>query len=673
MDDLKRTTEYRKLLPFIAKASSDVGEGTLGEEVQALVLALNTHKTSGDHDGRYYTETEVGTLFSNHSVSGDHDGRYYTESEITSFLSLKADKAITLTAGNGLTGGGNLSADRTFNVGQGFGLTVSADAVAVNLAANFTWTGLHTFTQYLSTNSIFPSVSDVYDLGDYNKLWRKIWGSELSAIVFSQYEQVLLGGWFTVSKGEGTLSAAVTSAQTQIDFGTNNFATNDIVVFRGISSNNTPQMEYMKVGTLVSGTTYNVTRNLDGTGANDWPGGTVYGNWGKAGNGRVELNAYDTPRMSVYSHGAAIADFREQVRIGDLSNNWGYGVVYPAAYGVAQYGANTYGTDNYGAAFGAYAVGQANITIDPNNGVRIRNYNQTVIQLNGTDLNLTNNLADSVGAVIIDSLGFHYYHSGNERVRIGSLDNWDGGSFTGLKGIALGDYQDSYLTYDQTNGLIVKGNVAATSGYLKDLSITGVLTLSSTGYLRQGTGTWGSNFTGTAIWSENSVMNMGGWNAGVKQWWGGSDGKFYAGGGAVLLDEDGLAIRLDLTPDNQTPIIVWKKATTSNFGNLYDMGQIGANEINSMGTITDYFYMYAHGFNPDVDIVRLDVGSYTHSAGQKALIYISTTNNVQIVLDSEYQVITYTASGGHIFSGLVTVNDLFANNNVSALSFTDRP
>ena len=35
-------------------------------------------------------------------------------------------------AGSGLVGGGNLSADRTFNIGQGDGITVSTDAIAVN-------------------------------------------------------------------------------------------------------------------------------------------------------------------------------------------------------------------------------------------------------------------------------------------------------------------------------------------------------------------------------------------------------------------------------------------------------------------------------------------------------------------------------------------------------------
>jgi len=38
----------------------------------------------------------------------------------------------TLTAGSGLAGGGDLSTDRTFNIGQGDGITVSADSIAVD-------------------------------------------------------------------------------------------------------------------------------------------------------------------------------------------------------------------------------------------------------------------------------------------------------------------------------------------------------------------------------------------------------------------------------------------------------------------------------------------------------------------------------------------------------------
>jgi hypothetical protein len=47
-------------------------------------------------------------------------------------LSTKADKTTTLTAGAGLTGGGDLSVNRTLDVGAGTGITVAVDTVAVD-------------------------------------------------------------------------------------------------------------------------------------------------------------------------------------------------------------------------------------------------------------------------------------------------------------------------------------------------------------------------------------------------------------------------------------------------------------------------------------------------------------------------------------------------------------
>ena len=48
-------------------------------------------------------------------------------------IATKADKIITLTAGNGLIGGGNLGENRTFDVGQGAGIVVAADKVSAAL------------------------------------------------------------------------------------------------------------------------------------------------------------------------------------------------------------------------------------------------------------------------------------------------------------------------------------------------------------------------------------------------------------------------------------------------------------------------------------------------------------------------------------------------------------
>lgn len=47
-------------------------------------------------------------------------------------------KTVTITAGNGLTGGGDISTNRTLNVGAGNGITVSADAVAAKAGNGIT-------------------------------------------------------------------------------------------------------------------------------------------------------------------------------------------------------------------------------------------------------------------------------------------------------------------------------------------------------------------------------------------------------------------------------------------------------------------------------------------------------------------------------------------------------
>jgi hypothetical protein len=62
---------------------------------------------------------------------------------ITSALAGKASTGTTMSAGNGLTGGGNLGGNRTFHVGGGNGISVSSDGVAMSgsYTGTFTATG----------------------------------------------------------------------------------------------------------------------------------------------------------------------------------------------------------------------------------------------------------------------------------------------------------------------------------------------------------------------------------------------------------------------------------------------------------------------------------------------------------------------------------------------------
>jgi hypothetical protein len=79
---------------------------TLQDQINAKGTDLTTHKSSSDHDGRYYTEAEIDAkittintrntadegALATHKTSSDHDGRYYTESEMDTKLGTKSDK-----------------------------------------------------------------------------------------------------------------------------------------------------------------------------------------------------------------------------------------------------------------------------------------------------------------------------------------------------------------------------------------------------------------------------------------------------------------------------------------------------------------------------------------------------------------------------------------------------
>jgi hypothetical protein len=263
MDELKRTSEYRKMLPLIARAAGDVGLETQGQEIQALLLALNTHKTSADHDGRYYTETEANNRYSVLAHLHDdrysllahlHDDRYYTETEADSLLAAKADDATTFTAGNGLTGGGTLAADRTFNVGAGDGISVAADSVAVNSSVvrtsrtitagsgltgggdlsanrtlavdttdNFSWSGSHTFGGALYTGTILPSLSNTYNLGSAAVVYQKGYFTELIAGTGSLqdlhvYHDCTIDGFLALGSDQFTLNTDGTDVDVELQF-----------------------------------------------------------------------------------------------------------------------------------------------------------------------------------------------------------------------------------------------------------------------------------------------------------------------------------------------------------------------------------------------------------------------------------------------------------------------
>lgn len=179
--------------------------------------------------------------------------------------------------------------------------------------------------------SLLPDLTDTRSIGSSTKFFKDQFVSQINATIFAENTISLLGGWFVVGKNQVKLPA-VTSTQTQIDFGTLMY-TGDFIIIRSHDTSGTIKAEYMQIGTLVSGTTYNVTRDIANMHVTDpiWADGTPALVLGSNGNGRIELNAYDSPRISVIKQGATYNAQTEVIRLGDLN---GIGGISGEKYGI---------------------------------------------------------------------------------------------------------------------------------------------------------------------------------------------------------------------------------------------------------------------------------------------------------------------------------------------------
>ena len=266
------------------------------------------------------------------SVVPEVTNLYYTDARARAAVSSSAT-GLTYTSGTGvfsltsgymIPGGGSAGQWLKSNVGSAptFGAIPAADIAAGTFGA-----GAWVFTGDVATNggissSLIPTATDTYNLGSYAKLWSQGYLSKLNAIVFALNTQTLFGGYSTIGYGAGAFGADVAAADTTINFGTSMTSyVGDWIVVRSTTTAGVITAEYLLIGTLVSGTTYNVTRDLAGINIPDpaWPKGTPYLILGHSGTGRLDLFAYDgKPKFSMATQGATYGASTEYVRIGDL-------------------------------------------------------------------------------------------------------------------------------------------------------------------------------------------------------------------------------------------------------------------------------------------------------------------------------------------------------------------
>jgi len=193
---------------------------------------------------------------------------------------------------------------------------------------------------------------------------------------------------------------------------------------------------------------------------------------------------------------------------------------------------------------------------------------------------------------VIDGIAAHsdWNTAGKVRVRLGQLNGILGES---LYGLFVGNSAGLWVGGDATYGFrVVYGSVprltadasgnlnlynsAGTATITLDASgasyFAGPMTIGASGGIYQGSGSFPSPTTGLKIWSDSSIGRIAGYNGGTLQWGAGTDGKLTAGADNVQLSSDGVRLlATSVAPDTTPRSILWSETlpNTDPTGEIY--------------------------------------------------------------------------------------------------------
>lgn len=234
---------------------------------------------------------------------------------------------------------------------------------------------------------VLPATGYTYNIGALTNKFLTLHAAELWVeTLVAQNTIATIGGRILVGPTT-TLTADLAAAATTMQVKHNQMANGDRVYLEANG-----QLEWIAIASAPSGSgpyTYTITRNLDGSGANNWTAGDAVFNTGTTGKGYIDL--YSTSGV-LSGTGPTIAF---NVRTGSTYNQ----VATRGAVGNLN-GLYGYAADTYGSAFGDPSG--PNITMDATNGVRIRNGTTNQLVAAGGSVTLT------TGHVTIDVNGVRF-------------------------------------------------------------------------------------------------------------------------------------------------------------------------------------------------------------------------------------------------------------------------
>lgn len=270
----------------------------------------------------------------------------------------------------------NLHANSTtFNLVNATPTTVNFAGAATSLNMGSIASGVTTLnspTVSLSGTLLQPVTAYNTNLGSLSKKFLSLHAAELWVeTLVAQDTMATIGGRILVGPTT-SLIADLSTGATTIDVKHNNLASGDRVYMEADL-----KVEFMAVTSgatvITGGFRYSVTRNLDGTGANEWFAGDAVFNTGTTGNGFIDLYSVRGVKAATEVGPTIVGNVRNSATYNDWSARWAIGNLK---------GLYDYGTTIFGAAFGRYATaGQTWLSVDETNGFRVVNNVTTRIWL----------------------------------------------------------------------------------------------------------------------------------------------------------------------------------------------------------------------------------------------------------------------------------------------------
>jgi hypothetical protein len=311
----------------------------------------------------------------------------------------------------------------------------------VSAGGNLTITTTGDFVFDTVGKDVLPSLNYDLNLGAANKKFLTIHGAELRVETLTAAETItMINGRVVIGVNATMLIADLAPGSNTIDVKHSGLANGVRIWLEDIG-----QVEWMAVTsgptTITGGFRYSVTRDLDGSGANQWYAGDSVVNTGTTGSGFIEMYSTRGIKSGSQVGPTILGSIRNSGTYNDLSEVWAIGNL-DGTYG--------YGVTTFGAAFGKYAAGTAHITIDSTNGYRTFAGLSTVVQQIDNSGNLT---IGEVGAnkanVLISSGSFKIRLDTTARIQLLS----DGSGFLA----------NSLIAWDTAGNLTISGNASIAS------------------------------------------------------------------------------------------------------------------------------------------------------------------------------------------------------------------